>query len=428
MISLAELFWGRSGYYELGPAPEGWTGRYLRSLGGSVPFATLGLGAALSQLQPYTDLQSRLMVLSLAVLAAMWVFVLYTRRAPQWRQPVWVMLIYFAGLLVLSWLLEARSPFFIAFVIIGFLQAFIVFPSGLAVLAIAATSCVMYMAPAGSGWRDPKTWPLLAFLVLLQTAAVSGGGYIGVHMTKEQERRLKMVAQLQAALKENAGLHAQLVTQAREAGMLDERQRLAGEIHDTLAQGLAGIITQLEAAEVAEGADEWRVHAETARTLARQSLGEARRSVQALRPSALENSRLPEAIAKLTNDWSVASGIAVQIETIGEPVPLNPELEVTLFRVAQEALTNVAKHAHATRVGLTVSYLDDVVLLDVRDDGAGFDLEHARAETGPDGHGFGLSGMQQRVGRIGGRLEIESTRGAGTAISASVPIVGGVGQ
>ena len=422
MRSIANLFWGRSGYHMLGPAPEGWTGRYLRLLGNVVPFATLGLGAALSQLQPYPSLQSRLPVLGLAALAAIWVLVLYAWRAPQWRQPVGLMLVYFAGLLVISWLLEARSPFFVAFVIIGFLQAFVIFPSGLAVFAIAATSFVMYVAPAGSGWHDSRTWSTLAFLVLLQSAAVSAGGYIGVRTADEQEKRKQLVADLEAALKENVGLHAQLVTQAREAGVLDERQRLAGEIHDTLAQGLAGIITQLEAADAAKHTDAWQGHVEKARTLARQSLGEARRSVQALRPSSLENSHLQDAVAKLAREWSETSGVEATFETVGAPVPLTPELEVSLFRVAQEALTNVAKHANAKRVAITVSYFDDLVVLDVRDDGSGFDVEHARLASGRDGHGFGLSSMGQRVHRIGGRLEIESATGSGTAVSASVPV------
>src|SRR5262249_61452040 len=98
----------------------------------------------------------------------------------------------------------------------------------------------------------------------------------------------------------------------------------------------------------------------------------------------------------------------------GEPLPLLPELEVALFRVAQEALTNVAKHAGASRVGLTLTYLDDVVLLDVRDDGAGFD------PAGNDG-GFGLTSMRQRLLRVAGRLENESSPGEGTAVNATVP-------
>jgi signal transduction histidine kinase len=238
---------------------------------------------------------------------------------------------------------------------------------------------------------------------------------------EEQEQRKKMVADLEAALKENAGLQAQLVVQAREAGMLDERQRLAAEIHDTLAQGLAGIITQLEAADALQGnGAASRNHIEKAGTLARQSLSEARRSVQALRPGELENSRLHDAINRLTREWSAASGVTAPVQTVGQPVPLRPEVEVTMFRVAQEALTNIAKHARASRVGLTVSYLRDMVRLDVRDDGVGFDVAVAAAEDRMDGNGYGLSAMRQRVRRMGGDIDIESSP-HGTSISASVP-------
>src|SRR6202023_1741291 len=135
---------------------------------------------------------------------------LYTWRWPQWQQATGLMLVYFAGLLVFGWLLEAQSAFFIAFVIVAFLQAFLIFPPGLAVIAVAATSCVVYLSPSGSGWRDPSSWPVLIFIVALQTAAVTGGSLFGVRVMEEQEKRRQTVRDLEAALKENAGLHAQL--------------------------------------------------------------------------------------------------------------------------------------------------------------------------------------------------------------------------
>ena len=109
--------------------------------------------------------------------------------------------------------------------------------------------------------------------------------------------------------------------------------------------------------------------------------------------------------------------------TTGDPVPLHPEIEVALLRTAQEALANVAKHAGATRAGVTLSYMGDVVTLDVRDDGVGFEVPDARAR--PRRPGFGLTAMRQRVGRVAGTLAIESEPGGGTAISARVPAIGG---
>jgi signal transduction histidine kinase len=122
--------------------------------------------------------------------------------------------------------------------------------------------------------------------------------------------------------------------------------------------------------------------------------------------------------------WSATSGVAGEVETTGAARALHPEVEVTLLRVAQEALANVAKHASASRAGVTLSYMEDVVSLDVRDDGIGFDPPGGSA---PDGHpadgGFGLISMRQRVSRLAGQLEIESEPGEGTAVSASLPAI-----
>src|SRR6202012_5667595 len=225
---------------------------------------------------------------------------------------------------------------------------------------------------------------------------------------------------LEATIAETPGLQAQLLVQAREAGAGDERQRLAREIHDTLAQGLTGIITQLEAAQQTRAEAERERRITNAKRLARDSLAEARRSVQALRPQALEDARLPEALAAEGARWSATSGVTAEVEVTGEARPLHPEVEVTLLRVAQEALANVAKHARASRAGVTLAYIGDVVTLDVRDDGAGFAPGNGAS---PSGGGFGLIAMRQRVQRLAGQLEVESEPGTGTAISASVPAI-----
>jgi signal transduction histidine kinase len=230
-------------------------------------------------------------------------------------------------------------------------------------------------------------------------------------------------------------LHDQLLTQAREAGVLDERQRMAREIHDTLAQGLTGIITQLQAAEQASGEPpEWRRHFAAASRLARESLTEARRSVDALRPEPLETARLSDALADVAGRWTALHGIPVQVATTGTARPMRPEAEFVLLRTAQEALANVARHAQATTVALTLSYLEQAVALDVRDDGRGFEpasvgapAARAGVAAGPLGGGsrleggFGLVAMRQRIEGVSGTLEIESEPGAGTAISAYVP-------
>jgi signal transduction histidine kinase len=244
----------------------------------------------------------------------------------------------------------------------------------------------------------------------------------------EANRRLK------AALAENADLHQQLLAKAREAGVFDERQRMAREIHDTLAQGLTGIITQLQAAEqTAHDPAGWRRHLDAATGLARESLTGARRSVHALRPEPLETARLSEAISGVAERWSALHRIPVQFTTTGTVRPMPPEAEVALLRAAQEALANVAKHARAARVGVTLSYLEHDVALDVRDDGTGFAPSPTDAPLEPAGRGatmdggFGLLAMRQRIEALCGTLQIESEPGAGTAISACVPAPAGAG-
>ncbi len=130
------------------------------------------------------------------------------------------------------------------------------------------------------------------------------------------------------------------------------------------------------------------------------------------------------------NRWSATSGVTAEVETTGEARALHPEVEVTLLRVAQEALANVARHASASRAGATLSYMEDVVTLDVRDDGVGFAVAanggQPTADDPEDDHaagGFGLIAMRQRVTRLAGQLEIESEPGAGTAVSASLPAI-----
>lgn len=267
-------------------------------------------------------------------------------------------------------------------------------------------------------------WALIAALIAAVSITFT---VMGAQTSELSQRRARTIEELNEAnrrlaetLDENAELHARLLVQAREAGILDERARLAREIHDTIAQGLTGVVTQLEAAGAAGGEAHTR-HLDTAAALARESLTEARRSVEALAPGPLADARLPEAITDMAKAWAETSGVAVHVDTTGDPRPLLPDLEVALFRVAQEALANVAKHADATRAGLTLSYMDDVVVLDVRDDGVGFDP--AAPPPRADGSGFGLAAMEQRVRRVSGTLAVESGPGEGTAVSASVPAI-----
>ncbi|HME63345.1 MAG TPA: sensor histidine kinase, partial [Streptosporangiaceae bacterium] len=285
-------------------------------------------------------------------------------------------------------------------------------------------------------------WVLLAGVDL---GLIGAFVLMGAKTEEQNQARKQMIVELAEAnqrleemIAENTGLQAQLLTQAREAGAGDERQRMAREIHDTLAQGLTGIITQLEAARQIGSEEERERRIGHATRLARDSLAEARRSVQALRPQALEDSKLPDALADEVTRWTATSGVPAEVAATGDPRALHPEVEVTLLRVAQEALANVAKHAAASHAWVTLSYMEDVVTLDVRDDGSGFSQPGESSAGGGSagggsaggggtggsaGGGFGLIAMRQRVSRLAGQLEIESEPGAGTAVSASLPAI-----
>ena len=356
-------------------------------------------------------------VLGLVAVSALWV--LFGQTLPIRRRTLRPVSagIYFVGLLALCVTLMTYSDIFLVFTIAGFFHAYLLRPWPLGVLGVLATS-VALNGSAMRVWANPTPDMLAEFILIVtvQTAAIGVGILLTARSEPEERKREELVERLEAALHENAGLHAQLVAQARESGAQDERQRLAGEIHDTLAQGLAGIITQLQAAERSASVQgEPEEHVARALRLARSSLTEARRSVQALAPQELGRAHLPDALRALTEQWSQDQGISAQVEVTGVREPLSPAIEVSLFRVAQESLTNVAKHAEASRVGVTLSYAGTEVLLDVRDDGRGF--------AQGVGTGFGLTSMRQRIRGVGGHVEVQSAPGEGTSVSARVPAI-----
>ena len=212
-----------------------------------------------------------------------------------------------------------------------------------------------------------------------------------------------------------------LVDQARQTGVHEERARLAREIHDTLAQGFVSVLTQLEASaeSMSDAPDEVMERVERATRIARASLSEARRSVQALRPEALDAAPLPDAIGRVVARWSDDAGVGAGVTLTGRAVALPPATEVTLLRATQEALANVARHAGATSVSVTLSYLGDAVVLDVHDDGRGFD---PLAPRNGSGGGFGLEALRQRVDDAGGYFGLESEPGGGTTVTVHIPV------
>jgi two-component system NarL family sensor kinase len=218
---------------------------------------------------------------------------------------------------------------------------------------------------------------------------------------------------------------ARLYDRSARLGAFEERNRLAREIHDTLAQGLTATGLQLESAEALldheAGAERAREALRRALSLTRSNLDEARRSVLDLRAAPLEGRSLPEALKTLVDRWEAETGINTRFKAINGSHPLPSRVEVALYRVCQEALTNVARHAGADRVSIRLVATPDEVRLVIRDDGCGFDPSRVTEER------HGMIGMRERADTIGGSIEVESSSDSGTRIEVAVPLGGGSG-
>jgi signal transduction histidine kinase/PAS domain-containing protein len=238
--------------------------------------------------------------------------------------------------------------------------------------------------------------------------------------TLQHQNLIERMTHLAAvAIERNQASQALRAThEIRQVAVLAERDRMARDIHDTLAQGFTGVIMQLEAAEEAMSqrlAKKAEEHVTRAGELAREGLREARRSVRALRPQVLDQKNLSEALEDLLQRMTAGTNIRAEFSSRGEPRRLPPEWEENLLRVGQEVLTNVLRHARASKFKAELVFDNGGVGLDLRDNGNGFDP--ARRHDG-----FGLQGMRERVEGMGGRLSLESAKGQGTAISIIVPV------
>lgn len=324
------------------------------------------------------------------------------------------------------------NPFFSVYAIAGYFDADPLLPKRLVRAGLLCTAVTMAGSQSGSGMPPASliNWVAFGALFVLHASLSLLFGSLGTREAEKSRRQAATIGELERtntrleqALAENAGLHAQLLLQAREAGVADERRRLAAEIHDTLAQGLTGIITQLQVVTSVAGSDPVlaREHLDRAAGLARRSLGEARRSVHNLVPAALEHDDLPGALRKTVTGWTERTGVRAGFTVTGTAEPLHDEVCATLLRIAEEALANAARHAGAARAGVTLSYMGDEITLDVRDDGCGFDPAAQPPYRGTGG--FGLGGMRARAERIAGTLTVESGPGRGTAVCARVPMV-----
>lgn len=291
------------------------------------------------------------------------------------------------------------------------------FTGWLMVTAMMLTVPIMNATQLGGFDRIPHYWGLFAGLYIFCV----GIGVVATGVAAKREdavlRRTAMHSALQAEQRRSGALQRDLLSRARLDGITAERGRLARELHDTVAQGLVAVVTQLESIPRGSLPEAASARVENAKTLARQGLDEARRAVYALRPIALDQLDLTDAVAELVEAARVEAGLHTDLRVDGEP--RSTPHDAALVRIAQEALSNVRRHSAAQRVTVTLTYLDDELLLDIRDDGRGFDPTAGRHPDIAGGHG--LPGMAERMALAGGRLTVESEPGAGCVISAAVP-------
>ncbi len=285
------------------------------------------------------------------------------------------------------------------------------------------------MAGAQSGGLPPVNLLQAGLFGVLLALNVGMGLFfarVEVEQSRLTEQRMSTIAELERvnrrladALAENERLHDELLRGARESGRHEERERLALEIHDTIAQSLMGVVTQLEAARAEVHVDSAAAGRRLAAAgdLARAALGDARRSVEGLLPEALDGSDLVDALKTSVDEWSTRTGTTAQAVVTGTVRPVPAEVDSAVLRVAGEALRNVEQHAGAHRVGVTLSFMAGEIALDVRDDG--------RGAAAPAEGRFGLTGMRRRAERLGGELVVESAPGAGTAVVLRVPVARG---
>ncbi|MET9323035.1 sensor histidine kinase [Streptomyces sp. NPDC003038] len=308
------------------------------------------------------------------------------------------------------------------------------------VAAVAATACAAiggFLAHSSSVSPGAFLGPLLGGAVAVATVL----GYQALY--RESERRRELIEELITT-------RAELAAAERGAGILAERERLAREIHDTLAQGLSSIQLLLRAAERAlhEGRTATTppdpcgaadapaaavgtpppavalAHIARAREAAQENLAEARRFVRALTPPDLEHGSLAAALERLC---AGVPGPRVRFSLSGTPRVLPTPYEVALLRIAQSALANVVRHARAGRAEITLTFMDASVTLDIVDDGRGFAASPAPSGSGERGvgeGGFGLPAMRSRAETLGGLFTVESDPGQGTAVAVTLPLPG----
>lgn len=326
---------------------------------------------------------------------------------------------YFLGMLAGCTVLFSLSFNFFPLYLALYPMAFVALAGGWAYAGVALTTAVALLGP-GLLTLTPQN--VIVTVAAATLAAVAGGSIRALETESERHRRTnaelsRIRTSLEAALADNLRLTDTLVAEAHRAGVAAERTRLAAEIHDTLAASLSGILAQLEALDTElPGEDGARRRVRTSIDVARDALREARQSVTTLRAGEPERTDLGTAIRGLAQRLGGNAGLPVTVEVAGSVVEVSPQTADAVLRATGEALTNIAKHAAAGHVYLTLTYLENQVAVDIADDGRG--LAPADRDA-PSGHGLAI--MAERLAAVGGTAEVSGAPGRGTTVTLTAP-------
>ncbi len=341
------------------------------------------------------------------VLAALYAAGLMWSQRHRWLDLVWL-----ATITTVWALLLAASPDFswVAFPL--FFLHLALLARWHAVAAVVAITGLVVLAQIGHD-QSQGVGMVLGPALGAVFAIVMAWGYAAIAAESEQRRLL---------IDDLTRTREELATSQHRAGVLAERERLAREIHDTLAQGFSSVVLLLRSARTALPDDPERVAGRIgeAEQTASDGLAEARRFVRDLAPPSLSAGTLPEALRRLCERTERESGIRCSLRIDGDASGLTSGYEVALLRAAQASLANVVQHSGAENSVVTLGFLDDEVTLDVFDDGRGFDRD--TLESRPDGSGYGLIALRERIAALRGTLEIESSAGEGTVIGIRLPL------
>ena len=326
------------------------------------------------------------------------------------RQSMALAVAYLAVAWAVLLVLEAHDPAALVLLFALYPQVFVLLPRSGAIAATVVLTLAFSLVLVGlNGWtRDAWLWNGLAAVGYIVFALVIGLFIDGLIRESRLNRRLL------AELRET---QTELAAAEREAGALEERERIARDIHDTIAQGFTSIVMLSQAGESALGRGDddnaARRFAEIQET-ARDNLAEARALVAAMAPPSLERDGLVGALRRLSERHAAETGVPVLFSVVGVPRPLAPSSEVTALRAAQESLANVRRHAGAASISLVLTFDEDGATVTVVDDGIGFDPAAPRG-------GYGLDGLASRVQVVGGLVDVTSAAGSGTRVRVRVP-------